>query len=251
MQIAENLAVEFETPALTEVAGLAPGSQEYILSAIRGLNARERQKFDPLMLLPTTSTLFIGTRLEQLVTEVVPHLGVTMNAVTWGAVLTPLGLGLGGLSAAALLRLRSRMARRQEAREMAYKAIDRGARELRVHADTRLVQVQRAVRDEIEAAFQRLLADLKQTLGRQREMAAADTRRREQLRKEAQARLLTLQRLRHRLGTLTSVLAEITTVAAVPAPAVGGPAAVPRTEPTAGPDGLRAGDAGPDLGGPR
>jgi len=244
LQIAQNLAAEFETPALIEVAQLAPGSEEFILAATRGLQSREPQKFDPMMALPATSTLFIGTRLPMV-------LGAVGAAATGavGAVLTPVGLTLGGLGAFGLLCMRSRIGRQQEAREMAFKAIDRGAKELRTDVDNRLVVIQRAVRDELEAAFGRLLADLRKAVAQQHEMAAADAKRREQLRKEAQARLLTLQRLRHRLRALSTVVAEITAGPAVGTPDLAGPGVMLEQKPLAGPDDFAAGPAPAPGGG--
>ena len=247
LQIAQNLAAEFETPALIEVAQLAPGSEEFILAATRGLQSREPQKFDPMMALPATSTLFIGTRLPMLLGAVGVAATGAVGAV--GAVLTPVGLALGGLGAVGLLRMRRRIGRQQEAREMAFKAIDRGAKELRTDVDNRLVVIQRAVRDELEAAFGRLLADLRKAVAQQREMAAADAKRREQLRKEAQARLLTLQRLRHRLRALSTVLAEITAEPAAGTPALAGPGVMLEQKPLAGPDDLAGGPAPAPGGG--
>ncbi len=80
-------------------------------------------------------------------------------------------------------------------------------------------------------------------------MAAADAKRREQLRKEAQARLLTLQRLRHRLTALSTVVAEITAEPAAGTPALAASGVMLEQKPLADPDDLAAGPAPAPGGG--
>lgn len=122
------------------------------------------------------------------------------------AAVFPFGAAAGGILVGLTTLARRRNIRHQEARAMVQATMADASTALKNDVARRLLQVQRAIREDLRAAFERLSEDAKAAIARQQQLVAADRAQRERARSAAEARLATIRGLSTEIDRLAAAL---------------------------------------------